>query len=418
MADLGRKKDPPLILRRDIYQSNPLMQARKVFDTLGMRIFSLGLRGLNPHLSMNDKMYDEKFPELFIPTSTLVNLFGGNTKYLHDLKPACKRLFDTIIELDKDNGGFVLMHLFSRLKYEPNEGLYLKFDESMRPYLLDLFNSKGYTKISIDQVFYLTSPYSWRLVELMLQYQNMSEFQISQDIVREINIENLRFYLNVPKDAYVGRLDNFRKFVLDDPIAEINAKTIYRMSYKVIKQGRRVTGFEFHMNTFAVPVEDERLVYINSAIKKLRELGFSLAAAKDIFSACIDEDDCLKRISKAQKILQKQKITVENELGFLRKAIVENWSSMPKRYSKTKVSKTAEITTPSKIFENNRKRKEELDPLGIMQPTRRELSVEIQEIIIEMLGDSKNKKFADSMLKSVGWTLKEFKEKFLKNTKK
>ena len=81
------------------------------------------------------------------------------------------------------------MHLFSRLKYEPTEGLYLKFDESMRPYLLDLFQSDGYTKISVEQVFYLTSPYAWRLVELMLQYQNIPEFKVRQEIVREIDIE-------------------------------------------------------------------------------------------------------------------------------------------------------------------------------------------------------------------------------------
>lgn len=422
MADLRRKKDPPLVLRSDVYQTNPLMQARKVFDTLGMRIFALGLRGLNPHFSLKDKMYDEQFPELFIPTSKLVELLGGNTAYLHELKPACKRLFDTIIELDKDNGGFILMHLFSRLKYEPTEGLYLKFDESMRPYLLDLFQSDGYTKISVEQVFYLTSPYAWRLVELMLQYQNIPEFKVRQEIVREIDIEKLKFALNVPEDTYEGRIDNFRKKVLDEPIAEINEKTIYQMSYKVVKQGRRVTSFEFHMNMCAVPVEDERLEYSNNAIKQLIQLGFSLTAAQEILSACQSELDCLNRISTAQKILKKQKdrgnASIDNELGFLRTAIIENWDIESKRREskrrpKTQISNPKSISSPRKLFEENRKKKEPFIPPAINPPKKQEISVVAREILIEMIDDPKNKKYVDSVLRSVGWTLKEFKEKYL-----
>ena len=75
-------------LRKDIYQSNPLIQARKDFDVIGMRIFFLGLQGLNPHFSENDKYFDENFNKLFIPTKKLVEIFGGNTKYLIELKKA------------------------------------------------------------------------------------------------------------------------------------------------------------------------------------------------------------------------------------------------------------------------------------------------------------------------------------------
>ena len=99
----GKNEERALVLRNDVYQSNPLVNSRKVFDLLGMRIFLLGLRGLNPHFSEQDKYYDKEFPDLFIPTSKLTEIFG-NTKYLAELKPACKKLFDTIIELNSADG--------------------------------------------------------------------------------------------------------------------------------------------------------------------------------------------------------------------------------------------------------------------------------------------------------------------------
>ena len=46
-----------LVLRNDIYQSNLLVDSRKFFDLLGTKIFLLGLRGLNPRFSEQDKYY-------------------------------------------------------------------------------------------------------------------------------------------------------------------------------------------------------------------------------------------------------------------------------------------------------------------------------------------------------------------------
>lgn len=402
-------------LRKEIYQGNPLINARKEFGTLETRIFLIGVRGINPHFSLKDKQYDEKFPELFIPTERLTELFGGNTWYLHNLDKFCDKFFDAKIHLRYEDGGFTIMHIFRRLDYVPDEGLHLQFDELMRPYLLDLFESKGYTKINVEQIFYLTSPYASRLVELMLQYQNIPEFKMRQEIVREIDIDKLKFALNVPADAYDGRMNNFRKKVLDDPIAEINEKTIYQMSYKVVKQGRKVTGFEFHMDMRAVPVEDERQKYSNKAIDQLLKLGFNLTAAQEILAACHTEDDCLNRIVTAQKILQKQKmrkqVPVDNELGFLRTAIIENWRPDSKRRTSPPISKPQPIPAPRKIFEE--KSKEPFVTSKMNPPKKQEISVGVQKMLIEMMGDSKNSKYVEQMLKSVGWTLEEFREKYL-----
>ena len=321
-------KETALVLRKDVYQSNPMIQARKDFDVIGMRVFFLGLRGINPHFSNNDKYFDEEFNRLFVPTSRLVELFGGNTKYLSELKKACAKLFDAIVELNYDDGGFKLMHMFDELEYKPKEGLYLQFSRKMRPYILDLFQSRGYTRINVEYLFKLSSPYAVRLLELLLQYQNIREFKELMQIKRTFTVEELRFALNVPEGAYSDRMNNFRKYVIEDPINEINKRTPYIVHYEIIKEGRKVVAFEFIMETYKVPVEalnGYKAEFTNDAIKLLCSLGFTEKIAKAIFKKCADVQDCFSRVNRAQSLLDRQKGPIRNKLGFLRKAIEENW---------------------------------------------------------------------------------------------
>ena len=332
------------VLRDEVYQSNPIIESRKDMDSLSVRVFLLGLRAINPHFSKKDKHFDLEFNEVFFPNEMLRNLFG-HSEYLTQLKKDCQKIFDIIIELNHKDGGFVLMHLFQKLKYVPNKGLYLKFDDLMRPYILDLFQSRGYTKINVEQIFKLTSTYSIRLVELLLQYQNIPLYQSGQHIIREMSVEEVRFALNVPEFAYEGRMNNFRKKVLDEPIDEINKKTIYKMKYDVLKSGRNVTGFRFHMDISEVPIA------ISSP--KSDELKFSLMSpavmdefirltvAENIFKKCTGNNDCLLRMRYAEDALDEYKTNnvVKNPLAFLRKAIENDWNGKADKAKDEKFAK-------------------------------------------------------------------------------
>ena len=328
-------------LHPSIYQSNPLIQARKEMNTIELRLFMLGLRGINPHLSPNDKLYDTEFKEIFIPTAKLTEILG-NTSYLHELDKTCDKLFDAKIKLRFEDGGWELYHLFRKMKYVSSEGLYIHFEDLLRPYLLELFKSRGYTQIDVEQIFHLTSPYAVRLIELMLQYQNIPEMKKRHLIERTLPLDDLRFALNVPEGAYVNRMSHFRLFVLDKPIKEINKKTSYKMSYEVLKRGGtggRVYGFKFFLDTSALPRE-EPATSLGSAIEKLRSLGFNEQSARAIRDKCESDEDCLKRIANATRSLamKKKRSAIENELGYLRKYIEENWQSAA---AKTKVTATA-----------------------------------------------------------------------------
>lgn len=414
-----------LILRKDVYQSNPMIQARKDFGVIGMRVFFLGLRGINPHFSENDKYFDEDFKRLFIPTSKLIELFGGNTKYLSELRKACTKLFEAIVELNYADGGFKLMHMFDELEYKPKEGLYLQFSRKMRPYILDLFQSRGYTRINVEYLFNLSSPYAVRLLELLLQYQNIKEFKDLKEIKRTLTVEELRFTLNVPEGAYSDRMNNFRKYVLDDPIKEINNRTPYFVCYESVKEERKVVAFKFTMDTSKVPMEalnGYKTDSTNEAIEFLRSLGFAERDAKAIFRKCADVPDCFSRVNRAQGLLDRQRKPVKNKLGFLRKAIEEDWQVGGQFVRDWEREKSIETTKERKNAKKRRYAHSEericspMTPIGdVLKPMFSKPTEELTPAKPQQISIGKSKmscSLAEALTRAIrnGWNLRSVEE--------
>ncbi len=336
--------------RELVYQGNPLIQSRKYFNTIGTRLFTLGLMGLNPHLSKNDKFFDEEFPHIFISTNELTKLFG-DSKYLSMLEKECEKLFNSSITLKYTDKSFTLMHIFDVMEYKANDGLYIQFDPKMKKYLIELVEG-GYTAVNIEQIFKLTSTYAVRLIELCLQYRNMTKGNV---ITRALTIDEIKFYLNVPDDAYTGRIDHFKQRVLDEPIAEIEKITDFRMKYHTEKEGRRIKNFVFELDLSKI---SEETFDINFTLGKklptsapyadvygeLINQGFTAKAAKEILTAVNDNIEVSLRLEYALQILPESKISIKNKQGFLRRAILENW-----RVNDIKSKNAMSISEKSKV---------------------------------------------------------------------
>ena len=420
MADKkNRPKDlKPAKLRETVYQANPLIQARKNFNVIQSRLFYIGLMSINPHLSAKDKFYDTSFPHTFIPPKTVANLMG-NDKYLSDLKKECAELFDSHITLDTKNGGWKLMHIFDVMEYENNEGLHIKFDEKMKPFILDLFESHGYTILNIEPLFKLSSPYAIRLLEVMLQFRNMQ----GRIIHRSFTEEQLRFYLNVPDGAYEGRMNNFQAKVLNAPIKEINERTDFKMSYMAEREGRKISKFNFALDVSKVPDEvfDLRLAppstedkIVLNVSNELLKLGFTSASVFHIIRECGSEDECAARLQHALKSLANYKLTheVNNELGFIRFAIEDNW-----RKKENLQDKEVAAEYRSKILQEEMRLEAEECGVKISEllPCETVLySKYAKKAVRELKKEGHLSIFSKELLEMTGWTLERFKKVYLK----
>ena len=120
-------------------------------------------------------------------------------------------------------------------KYIEKEGsVKFVFANAIIPFLVEL--EKNFTKYEVKQVANLSSRYSMRLYECLMQFKHSGVFQIS--------LEDLRFRLGLLPDEY-ALMSNFKNRVLDFSVKEINQHTDVEVKYEQQKQGRAIIGFIF-----------------------------------------------------------------------------------------------------------------------------------------------------------------------------
>ena len=315
------------IMEKSIIQSNPLIEARKKMNVTEMRFFLLGLQDLQPYIK-DGVAHDLDFREFIISPSTLENIFGSTGNF-QKARKQIEKAFDGKIIIHYKNGGFELNHIYQILRYEPNVGLHLKFDDMMKPYILNLLN-KQYTSYPMKEIFPLTSEYGWRIMEL-LQGKNGYFKQGKSKVYVELSMEELRFALNVREGSYDNRIGNFKSRVLDIPIAEINEKTNYKVWYETKKTGRRVTGFVLWMSKKdqqeKEAADDQRreqelkdALKNNAAVRALADAGVNPAAAKALVEKH-GEEHCLKNLRYARRTSSDN---IKNFPGFVVKCIEDD----------------------------------------------------------------------------------------------
>lgn len=108
----------------------------------------------------------------------------------------------------------------------------LRFSTPLLPYISDL--SSNFTQYLLQDIAGLTSVYSIRFYEFMMQFNSTG--------YRMIKLDDLRDMLDLGK-KYPLTADLKRR-VIDTAIAEINEKSPYIVSYKMIKTGRKFTHLE------------------------------------------------------------------------------------------------------------------------------------------------------------------------------
>ena len=124
----------------------------------------------------------------------------------------------------------------SSIGYIPEEGkIFLCFAQKMLPYLSEL---KGqFTKYELKHIGNMTSIYAIRLYELLMQWKTTGK--------REIEIDWLKKQFEI-EEKYAAMKD-FKKYVIDPAIKDINTHSNFTVSWTQRKTGRRVTHLTLNL---------------------------------------------------------------------------------------------------------------------------------------------------------------------------
>lgn len=286
-----------------LIQKNAISQAYYNISTTGKKLISMAL-------AVNQMTGDKKYHEAsftFVDFFKTLGVEIGGTGVEQVTKCADEVSRFVINFHTEDYNSFISM--FSMVQIDNrHKALKMVFN----PILNDMLdNMKGQTKVEFLDYGKLKSFYALRYYDLFLSLRGFEgkNGNPPKTWYVERKFDELKQMFRL-ENQYEGRLDNFKKKVISDPINELNEKiTLINVDYKWIKAGKRTIGVRFT----CVINEDagELTADVAEAISglKVKERRFIDANKKDFmsyvnrFASELEYDfDSMEEVQKKMKL--------------------------------------------------------------------------------------------------------------------
>ena len=218
-----------------IVKDNALMNASYNLDLVEQRLILLAIleaRESGKGINANDP--------LTVHAESYINQFGvvRQTAY-QALKDACKDLFArqfSYQEKRERGRANITSRWVSQIAYiDETATVEVIFAPAVVPLITRL--EEQFSQYDIEQVSGLSSAYAVRLYELLICWRSTGKTPV-------IELAEFRKRLGVLDDEYT-RSDNFKRWIIENPIKQINEHTDITASYEQHKKGRVITGFSF-----------------------------------------------------------------------------------------------------------------------------------------------------------------------------
>ncbi len=256
---------PPIV-----YKSNALVEAAYRLSVQEQRILLACISQVRRDESVTDEvLYSVRAADLAKLSGTAVEAAYS------ELKAAALRLKRREVRLTQEPNGkgkkpkVMITGWVQTIFYVEGEGrVELRFSKDMLPYLTEL--TRQFTKYALADVAKMDSAYGIRLYELLMQWDSQGQ--------REIEIEQLREWLQL--EGRYPSIKDFKKWVLEPAVAQINEHSPLQVAWAQRKTGRRVSHLLF---TFSPkkPIKPPRQAPAKTAApRKRRGLSDAEIAAK------------------------------------------------------------------------------------------------------------------------------------------
>jgi plasmid replication initiation protein len=219
-----------------IVKDNALINASYNLDLVEQRLILLAIveaRESGKGINANDP--------LTVHAESYINRFGvhRNTAY-QALKDACDDLFARQFSYQSlSEKGNVINHKsrwVSEVAYVDNEAVVrLIFSPAIVPLITRL--EEQFTKYEIQQISNLSSAYAVRLYEILIAWRSTGQTPL-------IDLHDFRNKIGVLDTEY-KRMYDFKKYVLDIALKQVNQHTDITVKVEQHKTGRSITGFSF-----------------------------------------------------------------------------------------------------------------------------------------------------------------------------
>ena len=267
-----------------IVKDNALIEASHRLGEVEQRLVLLAILKGRKYC---DSVEQLRGKELIIHADDYITKFGGTQQ------GAYKALKQAVMGLYRAEWGYKYLTNKGeqRVRYErftqsadygQGEGtVSFRFADAIIPMLVEL--ERNFTTYEIKQVAELSSSYAMRLYEFFMQHLDKKAGKGWLDI----SLDDLRFRFGLLPTEY-KTMSNFKAYVLDFSLKQINTKTDLSATYTQRKQGRVIVGFrfDFERKTNAKPKKTKEKT-TNIDLNNLTDQEHDIIAQKNAYADSI-----------------------------------------------------------------------------------------------------------------------------------
>lgn len=137
--------------------------------------------------------------------------------------------------------------IIRELRWEDDgkNALQIRFTSEVLPYFTGLANG-NFTTYQLKDLFALDSVTSMSLYSYFIKNEFKYSHQESYEV--ELSVENIKALIDIGEKKY-DRWADFRRYVLDKIIDEINQRTSLKIDYDTVRKGRPIVGVRFKIKS-------------------------------------------------------------------------------------------------------------------------------------------------------------------------
>ena len=262
-----------------IRKSNDLIEARYRLGLNEQRLVLLLASEINAD--------DNEFKDYIVRITDFAHMFAleSDNAIYSKVEQAADALLGKVIIL-KNNQEIEKTVWLSYVNYVKGSGIVkVRFDKSLKPYLLQLKDYGNYTQYKLNYVINFKSQYSIRLYELL----KMEAFKAKNNKFRkDFDLKDLRSILGIDKKEY-KIFNNFRVRVVEPAIREVSNQTDLEIEdINYLRERNKVVQIIFFVKIrspeqkllLSNQTEQEITKQPDALIERMVSLGFAIETAK------------------------------------------------------------------------------------------------------------------------------------------
>lgn len=230
---------------------------------------------------------------------------SGNNYEL--VKKTTRELRTVGIEIIENDDSFRAYNWFSSIHFDKTrDKIEFCFTDEIGLTLLEFQN--GYTALNLKTVGEFKSFYAFRFYEIALSWIGMKgkNGNPKGKWYFQMGIDEIRNTFKIDPNAYSGRMDNFKKYVIDNPIKELNEVCDdFQIEVLRVVRGREVLGFRFECSE--TKKESKKIAIKKTDNDELKKKKKELNA----------ETELIEKLKKAHPERWEQILAEENSQGVL-----------------------------------------------------------------------------------------------------